>query len=255
MTAASLRHVAILIPACNEEELLPRCLTSVLRACALLPATVTYDVVVAVDASQDRTLQIAQQMLAGHGTVIEIDAGCVGKARMGAADKALHHYDGPVDGCWMANTDADCLVPECWLTDQLALAEMGIEAIAGIIDVDSFSEHAPHVEARFYDTYVTHADGTHPHVHGANLGMRADAYRKAGGWGNLATAEDHDLWKRLQEAGTRSAPVSALVVMTSGRRKGRASSGFAEALAAHNVPTAQPFATHDAGFETTELMQ
>jgi cellulose synthase/poly-beta-1,6-N-acetylglucosamine synthase-like glycosyltransferase len=255
MSAASLLHVAILIPACNEEELLPRCLASVLRACALLPATVTYDVVVAVDASKDRTLQIAEQMLAGHGTVIQINAGCVGEARMRAADTALHGYDGPVDGCWMANTDADCVVPERWLTDQLTLAEMGIEAIAGIIDVDSFSEHAPYVKERFYDTYVTDADGTHPHVHGANLGVRADAYRKAGGWGKQATAEDHDLWKRLQKAGARSAPVSALVVMTSGRRAGRAEGGFAEALAAHNLPTAQPFTTQDAEFDPTELMQ
>lgn len=255
MTAASLRHVAILIPACNEEELLPRCLSSVLHACALLPTTVTYDVVVAVDASQDRTLQIAEQMLVGHGTAIQINAGCVGEARMRAAETALHGYDGPVDGCWMANTDADCVVPERWLTDQLALAQMGIEAIAGIIDVDTFTEHAPYVKERFYSTYATHADGTHPHVHGANLGVRADAYRKVGGWGNLATAEDHDLWKRLQDGGARSAPVSALVVITSGRREGRASSGFAEALAAHNLASAQPFATQDAAFEPAELMQ
>jgi hypothetical protein len=41
---------------------------------------------------------------------------------------------------------------------------------------------------------VTYEDGTHPHVHGANLGIRADAYSDAGGWNDLTVAEDHCLW-------------------------------------------------------------
>ena len=48
-------------------------------------------------------------------------------------------------------------------------------------------------KSRFRMTYQINTDGTHPHVHGANLGMRADAYLAAGGWNPLPTAEDHDL--------------------------------------------------------------
>ena len=53
----------------------------------------------------------------------------------------------------------------------------------------------------FRETYEIRPDGSHPHVHGANLGVRADAYLRAGGWADLRTAEDHDLWRRLLGSG------------------------------------------------------
>ena len=230
-----LSHVVVLIPARNEENLLPRCLTSVLRACLRLPPTITYDIIVAVDSSTDKTRELAEQILNGHGTVVSTDAGCVGQARIDAANAALQRYTGSAQHCWIANTDADCIVPDDWLLDQIELAESGFSAIAGVVDVDSYADHAPGVEYLFRTTYIIHPDGTHPHVHGANLGMRADAYLRAGGWAGLATAEDHDLWRRLYEVGTRRASVARLSVITSGRRIGRAPHGFADALAAHNA--------------------
>jgi len=231
----SFSHIVVLIPARNEEDLLPRCLRSVLKACSALPSNLTHDIIVAVDSSTDNTRSIAERMLQGHGTVVETDAGNVGRARIHAAEMALLRYVGPLDRCWIANTDADCIVPEDWLLDQLAIAESGFAAIAGTVDVDSFAEHSPGVDYLFRSTYTIHADGTHPHVHGANLGLRADAYLRAGGWAGLATAEDHDLWRRLHETGTPRASVARLSVTTSGRRQGRAPLGFAGALAAHNL--------------------
>jgi glycosyltransferase involved in cell wall biosynthesis len=233
----TLSHIVVLIPARNEEDLLPRCLISVLRACSVLPATTSYDIIVSVDSSTDKTRAIAKHMLKGHGTVVDTDAGCVGQARIQAAETALLRYTGPIENCWIANTDADCVVPEDWLLDQIALAEYGFHAIAGVVDVDSYFEHDSGMEYLFRASYVIHADGTHPHVHGANLGIRADAYLRAGGWAGLATAEDHDLWRRLLEVGTRRTSVAYLSVITSGRRVGRAPHGFADALAAHNGGT------------------
>jgi hypothetical protein len=64
--------------------------------------------------------------------------------------------------------------------------------------------------------------------------VRADVYLHAGGWADLATAEDHDLWSRLPLAGASRLSSSLLKVVTSGRRSGRAPLGFAGALAAHN---------------------
>ncbi len=227
-------HVAILIPARNEEALLPRCLDSVLDACLLLPPSVTSDIVVACDSCTDLTVQIAERILLGRGAVVTTQAGLVGYARRLAAQVALKRYSGPLEHCWIANTDADCCVPKTWLIDQLSLAQRGIDTLAGIIAVDSFEEHGAGVDLRFRDSYLVHEDGSHPHVHGANLGVRADVYLRCGGWKGLATAEDHDLWNRLMSVSSRPCSTAQIKVLTSGRRIGRAPHGFADALAAHN---------------------
>jgi glycosyltransferase involved in cell wall biosynthesis len=231
-------HIGVVIPARNEEALLPRCLHSLMASFARLPVNVTTDIVVVVDSSTDRTLQLAQAIVRDYGTVVTTNAGAVGGARALGAEVLLQRYAGRLDRCWLANTDADCRVPANWLQDQLILATVGFEAAAGTIDVDSFAEHGPGVSERFRKTYLIHPDGSHPHVHGANLGVRADAYLRAGGWGRLATAEDHDLWGRLKQLRARSVSVAQMRVQTSGRRVGRAPLGFADALAAHNTAVA-----------------
>lgn len=226
--------MAVIIPARNEELLLPRCLRSVVIARAMLPHTVTSDVIVISDSSTDSTVQFATTMLGENGVVLETAVACVGAARAFAVKQALSRHNGPTNRCWLANTDADCEVPPTWLVDQLHLAEKGFGAVAGIVDVDDFSEHLSLVEERFRKSYHIDSDGTHPHIHGANLGVRADVYQMAGGWNPLVTAEDHDLWRRLQVCDARRLSDARLKVMTSGRRLGRAPLGFASALAAHN---------------------
>lgn len=204
----------------------------------LVPQHVTSDVVVVSDCSSDRTLEIAAEILGDSGAVVCAELGVVGSARALAASVALQRHAGRPEECWFANTDADCEVPPYWLIDQLRIAGRGVHAVAGIVDVSDFSEHLAHVQRRFRETYSVAPDGTHPHVHGANMGIRADAYLRAGGWGGLATAEDHDLWGRLQSSGHARLSDARLQVMTSGRRVGRAPQGFADALAAHNEYTA-----------------
>lgn len=231
-------HVSILIPARNEEKLLPRCLQSVFASLSMLPPRVTTDVIVAVDRSTDQTYPIAKEMTRGRGLAISIDFGVVGKARAAAAEIAMLRYRGPWNRLWLANTDADCVVPDTWVVEQLLLAGKNAEAVAGTVEVDSFEEHGPEVLERFRASYVIGSDGSHSHIHGANLGIRGDVYRKAGGWRELETAEDHDLWRRLRELGARRISVDHTRVVTSGRRAGRAPHGFAEALAGHNEAAA-----------------
>jgi hypothetical protein len=181
-----------------------------------------------------RTAEIAHRLVGGYGTVLHTRAGTVGAARALAASWAIAKATAPLSNVCLANTDADCVVPSSWLSDQIDFAVSGIEAVAGIVAVDSFEEHGPEVPARFRDSYSIYADGTHPHIHGANLGVRADRYLEVGGWADLRTAEDHDLWGRLRRTGVRLISSAQLSVVTSGRRVGRAPSGFAGALTSHN---------------------
>jgi glycosyltransferase involved in cell wall biosynthesis len=227
-------HIAVVIPARDEQELLPRCLRSVQRARLSLPSHITSDLIVVIDQSTDDTFNIARNLVQKSGTVIEIGAGCVGTARARGVKLALERHEGMRNRCWLANTDADCEVPATWLRDQLSFANAGFAAVAGIIDVDSFVDHESFVPERFRLSYLVNADGTHAHVHGANLGVRADAYLQVGGWQDLSTAEDHDLWRRLHHGLHQRKSDASLCVLTSGRRTGRAPFGFAGALAAHN---------------------
>ncbi len=229
-------HITVLIPARDEELLLARCLRSVQEARFCLPDDVTSDLIVVSDGSMDRTAEIAEEIVQKSGQVVLCDAGNVGTARAIAAREALRRYKGPPNACWLSNTDADCEVPANWLLEQLAIAKRGFAACAGVVDVDSFVEHGVGVQERFRFTYLIHADGTHTHVHGANLGVRADAYLQTGGWYDLATREDHDLWDRLRRDKYPCLSDARLQVITSGRRLGRAPLGFAGALAAHNGP-------------------
>ena len=227
-------EVAVLIPARNEEVLLGRCLESVIRSIDALPAMIRSTIVLVSDCSTDRTTEIAYSLIGEQGSVLHTRAGTVGTARALAASYAIAKTAVPLSNVWLANTDADCVVPPSWLSDQIDFAEAGIEAVAGVVAVDSFDEHGPEVPARFRASYSIHADGTHPHIHGANLGVRADRYVHVGGWADLKTAEDHDLWGRLRRTGARLLSSAHLQVVTSGRRIGRAPSGFAGALMAHN---------------------
>ena len=184
-----IRAVGVIVPAHNEQELLPSCLGSLRRAARAVRGTPVQLVVVA-DACCDRTAHVARR---GGTAVVTIGARSVGAARAAGAREVLRrtrHLD-PAD-VWLATTDADTLVPGCWLLQQIRLADQGWDAVAGTIRVADWSGYPPRVRAAFRGRYGA-GRGPHPHVHGANLGFRAAAYLKAGGFPDVPTAEDHAL--------------------------------------------------------------
>ena len=71
---------------------------------------------------------------------------------------------------------------------------------------------------------------SHRHVHGANMGFRADSYWQVGGFAALASGEDVELVARFESAGLQIARDAQLSVLTSRRRVGRAPGGFAAHL-------------------------
>jgi glycosyltransferase involved in cell wall biosynthesis len=212
--------IGIVIPAHNEEAWLGRCLASILDA-ARDPALAgeTVRTVVVLDDCTDGSCEIAT--CCGVET-LTLQAHNVGIARGAGAQRLLD-----AGARWLAFTDADSRVAPNWLTAQLSL---GADAVCGSICVDDWSAHPQHVREYFRQTYVD-ADG-HRHVHGANLGVSARAYRRAGGFAPLACSEDVALVEQLQASGARIAWSAAPRVVTSARHASRARGGFGDTLSA-----------------------
>lgn len=224
--------VGVVVPARNEAETIGASVASVraaLASCKLLGSWI----VVACDSCTDGTAGLARQALGSSGEVIECQFGSAGAARGRGVDALSRHFwNIPTERLWIANTDADTTVPGDWIARQLPFADKGWAAIAGIVRVDLIDGQGGSIVDRAFADYAVGRDGSHSHVHGANLGIRADAYISVGAWRNIALAEDHCLWSRLKAAQWPTLSTADLVVTTSGRLTGRAIGGFADTLRA-----------------------
>ncbi|MDY6948353.1 MAG: glycosyltransferase family 2 protein [Pseudomonadota bacterium] len=229
--AALAWDVGVVIPAQNEECTIAASIHAVHAAASRAHRIARPWIVIVCDSCTDGTRRNAVAALEGRGEVIECDVRSVGSARrLGVAAVLSHFHDSPASRIWLANTDADTCVVDDWLEQQLNHADHGAAAVAGIVSVSSIASCDPDRVRDLLHDYAIFADGTHPHVHGANLGVRADAYLEAGGWSDKALAEDHCLWQRLRQGRWPVIASAASVVVTSGRLVGRAQGGFADLL-------------------------
>ena len=221
-----IRSVGVIVPARDEEDLLPSCVARLRRAAWALPGLPVHLVVVA-DACRDRTARVALQ---SGAAVAVIGAGNVGTARAAGIREVLRRT-GPLDPAdvWLATTDADTHVPVSWLRQQVRYANQGWDAVAGTVQVTDWSARRPDVPSLFRQRYEA-GPGPHPHVHGANLGFRASAYLAAGGFAEEPNAEDHALVAALTATGSRILRTDAVRVVTSARRSTRTPHGFSHYL-------------------------
>ena len=217
--------VGVVVPAHNEETLLPACLTALRRTARQV--SVPVHLLVAADSCTDRTVAVAR---ACGALVIRLRARSVGAARAAGMAELLRWMAGTDPAAvWLATTDADTVVPPHWLRRQVAHADRGWDVVLGTVTVADWSEHPPHVPIAFAARYE-YGDRPHPHVHGANIGIRASAYRAAGGFQPLRTAEDHALLAAVAEVGCSILRADDVLVETSGRRQARAPHGFSHLL-------------------------
>lgn len=221
----------VVVPARNEAAAIGPCIDSVLRSASAAGISQQHLVLTVVaDACRDQTAAVARRHLRSAGVVVETSVRSVGRARaIGTACSLARCEPAPPERIWTAHTDADTVVPESWLHHHRRIADAGIAAVAGVVEVDSFDDHEPLTAQRHRASYSGKGDD-HTHVHGANLGVRADAYRAVGGWSAVLTGEDHALWNAVRRAGYPTISTRALKVITSGRRIGRAPDGFAAHL-------------------------
>ena len=223
---AEVEIVGIVVPARNEQDLLPAALRALDRAVQPVRRRgVVVELLVVADSCTDATSTVARS---GSADVLEVSVGAVGPARADGFRALLRQHQGvPRDRFWLASTDADSRVPANWLVGQLALAAAGADLVVGTVEVDDWSSHQPQVEARWRAGYDPR-DG-HGHVHGANVGARADAYVEVGGFAALDLGEDVALVAAL--AHRRVLRTGAIPVLTSARPRSRAGGGFADHLA------------------------
>lgn len=219
-------RVGVVVPVRDEEDLLPGCLEALGVAVDRLPSAVRAEVVVVLDSCTDRSAEIVAAQAWVRG--VEVRRGNVGAARRDGAREVLRLLgeERAAGSSWLATTDGDSQVPPDWLTGMVELASDGADVVVGTVAVDDWSGHAPAVVERWQSAYGT--SDPHPHVHGANLGLTASAYRQIGGFPSVAVGEDVALVEAA--AGLRVVRTRSLPVRTSGRSHSRVRGGFADHL-------------------------
>ena len=220
-----LLSMAVVVPARDEAEVLAECLASVDVARRTLEQSrpgMGVAVLVVLDRCVDRSAAVA----ARHPGVetLEVSVGCVGAAR---AAGVAHTLAGTADASrhWLASTDADSVVPPHWLAAQADLADDGHDLVLGTVEPAGVDAHL----LRRWTRRHRLRDG-HPHVHGANLGIRASRYVEVGGFAAVGLHEDVLLAAAVKATGAPWVATDSIRVQTAGRLEGRVSGGFATYL-------------------------
>lgn len=210
--------IGVIVPVHNEERLLARCIASIQQsACSPLLQSEPVEIVLVLDSCTDESHAIASRR---DVTILVGDLRNVGAARALGAAYCLKRK-----ARWLAFTDADTVVAPGWLARQL---QQGCDAVCGTVHVEDWEDHASSTR-QFFVTAYTDLDG-HRHVHGANLGVSATAYLRAGGFLPLACSEDVALVEALQRCGASIAWSAAPRVTTSARKNFRCAGGFGATL-------------------------
>jgi glycosyltransferase involved in cell wall biosynthesis len=223
-------RAVVVIPAHNEAARLPNCLKAVVTAaaCSSMPVLT----VVVLDACDDSSIDLAGRF-GSDVHFIEVDARNVGTSRAAGFSYArsscgMERTD--ESRIWYATTDADTHVDPDWLIRQTA---SGADMVVGVVRVANWRNLPAAAVRRYLNAYRSkrRLDGRgHGHVHGANLGFRAEAYWRVGGFADLPTGEDVDLVRRFEEQDFVIDRDERLSVTTSARQKGKAPKGFAAYL-------------------------
>ncbi len=210
--------IGVVIPAHDEEELLGACLASVDAAAAAVADRCRVEVVVVLDDCTDASARIAQRYGAD---VASVSARSVGVARRAGVARLDARERGSL---WIANTDADSVVPRDWLAHHLRLADAGADIVLGPVRPDFAGLTAAHVDRWRAEHPPGVATGN---TFGANLGVRASVYDGVGGFDRVSEHEDVRLVDRARRRGASVVATADGVVVTSARLQGRTPGGYA----------------------------
>ncbi len=258
--AAPPAHVAIAIPARNEEGAITSCLGAIDRsAAAAARSLASLRVVVVANNCTDATAAVAAAFAARHFRLVVADVQLpAAQAHAGGARRlALDRAAGLLPGKGiLATTDADSRVAGDWLVRLLGEFALGVDAVAGAITLDAAERRRlPPLPGR--DAEWRLAQGLarlealldpcdhdpmprHIWAWGANLAVTLAAYRQVGGMPEVPLAEDRALAERLLAQDLKLRRSTGPLVYTSARTCGRAPGGFADLIQGFASDREQP---------------
>ncbi|WAP51949.1 glycosyltransferase family A protein [Arthrobacter sp. ATA002] len=142
-------RLAVVLPARNEEELLPAALSSIRTAVRALVAAeqVEVSVTVVLDSCTDGSEKTAARIQGLWMPELDLRIVSGSFGTVGAARAAGISAQRPQPGLWIANTDADTVVPHHWLVRQHALASAGYGFVLGTVVPDPADLTAGELEA------------------------------------------------------------------------------------------------------------
>ncbi len=192
-------RISIVIPAYNEEERLPVCLSAVERE--LARASSDAEVIVVNNASTDRTGDVARS----YSWVRVVDEPRKGLVRARAAGLAA------AAGELIANVDSDTMLPEGWLATVLAefARDEKLAALSGpfiYYDLPLFQRAL--VKVFYFFGYLSHLANqyvfrTGAMLQGGNFIVRRTYLERAGGFDTSIEfyGEDTDVARRISKVG------------------------------------------------------
>ena len=247
-------RAAVVVPARDESARILPCLEALRCQWSLdgRPLTGHFPVVVVVNGTRDATGGAVARWASDHPEVplvaVEVDFPAdlahVGSARRLGLDLAAGLLE---DNGWgkrlLFSTDADSrlapnAVAEAYSYLQRGADAVGAHIVAGEADTSKIglkvnAYRALHSSLRHryfpgeFDVQPSHGD-----FGGAGFGVSLGAYREVGGLPRLRYHEDHEMRRRLLEAGHKIVYPRTVTVYTSTRTDGRAEWGMARQLAA-----------------------
>lgn len=228
-------HVAVVVPAHNEEAEILGCLTALVAAVEAASSLSSVQVIAVADRCADGTAGLIERFAARHPVVtpMTVPFGNVGRARDAGAQAALDAIaavdadEAVLERTWLVFTDADTRVPENWITAHLDHAGQGADCVVGTVEPRADVGNDDLIEAWFA---AHHLGEGHDHVFGANLGIRGSHFVRIGGCPPLRLGEDVAMVHAVTAVGGTIRRTDDCRVVTSARMLGRCHGGFSTYL-------------------------
>ena len=254
---ASLSPVVVAIPAKDEGELLPSCLSALARQTGIEAGS--FEVVVSCNNCSDGSADAMRSLAADLPYRLHVEEVILPPPIAHAGGARRHGLDAAALLCNAAGvlltTDADGIPDYNWVAATVAAFKGDIAAVAGRVSTDwetlqRFPADVLDIGGREWEYQLLSAElealsdpephdmwPRHNQTCGANAAIRHDWYRRIGGLPVIRTGEDGAMFNEVRRRDGKIRHDMLSHVTVSARLVGRAQGGMADALSARHGDT------------------